>query len=55
MENFNYRDVLTNPATGAWFVVRGHGLFKEMTAGHVEGDMWEFTAQEVGQAFVAGT
>lgn len=51
-EDFHFRNVLTNPATGAWFLVRGDAVFKEMTARHIEGDIWEFTAQEVGQAFV---
>jgi hypothetical protein len=50
--NFKFRNVLTNAATGEWFVIRGHGLFKEMTARHVEGDIWEFTAHEAGQPFV---
>jgi hypothetical protein len=51
-ENFNFRNVHTNPATGAWFLVRGRELFKEVTARHVEGDIWEFTVHEVGQPFV---
>lgn len=51
-ENFAFQNVLTNPATGAWFLVRGRGLFKELSARHVEGDIWEFTAHEVGQPFV---
>jgi hypothetical protein len=50
-ENVKFQNVLTNPATGAWFLIRGTSLFKEMTARHVEGDIWEFTAQEVGQPF----
>lgn len=29
--------------------MRGHGLFKEFTARHVAGNIWEFTAHEVGQ------
>ncbi|MBD0293094.1 MAG: hypothetical protein ICV70_05925 [Jiangellaceae bacterium] len=51
-DNFRYRIVLTNPETGASMVVRGHGLFREFTARHIEGDIWEFTAHEVGQPFV---
>lgn len=50
--NYRYREVLTNPETGAFFVVRGKALFKEMSGQQVEGDIWEFTAQEVGQPFV---
>jgi hypothetical protein len=51
-DNYRFRDVLTNPDTGEWFVVYGHGLFKEKTGRQVEGDIWEFTAQDVGQPFV---
>ena len=48
-DNFQFRNVLTNPETGAFMVVRGHGLFKEFTARYVAGNIWEFTAHEVGQ------
>jgi hypothetical protein len=51
-DNYSYHQVLTNSETGAFFVVRGKAMFKEMTGQHVEGDIWEFTAQEVGQPFV---
>jgi hypothetical protein len=51
-DNYRYREVLTNPATGAWFVITGHALFKEMTGRQIEGDIWEFTAHEAGQPFV---
>lgn len=51
-DNYRYRDVLTNPATGAWFVVRGTAMFKELTGRQIDGDIWEFTAHEVGQPFV---
>jgi hypothetical protein len=50
-DNFQFRNVLTNPETGAFMVVYGHGLFKEFTARHVDGNIWEFTAHEVGQPF----
>jgi hypothetical protein len=51
-DNYQFRNVLTNPETGALMVVRGHGLFREVTARHVAGDIWEFTANETGQPFV---
>lgn len=51
-DNYRYREVLTNPATGAWFVITGHALFKEMTGRQIDGDIWEFTAHEAGQPFV---
>jgi hypothetical protein len=48
---FHFRDVLTNPATGKWFVVTGHGLFHDIKATHVEGTIYEFVAVEAGQPF----
>jgi hypothetical protein len=51
-DNYRYREVLTNPATGAWFVITGHALFKEMIGRQIDGDIWEFTAHEAGQPFV---
>jgi hypothetical protein len=33
-------------------VLSGHALFREVTARHVAGDIWEFTAHETGQPFV---
>jgi hypothetical protein len=51
-DNYSFRQVTTNVETGEYFVVRGKGMFKEMTGVHVSGDIWEFTAQDVGQPFV---
>ena len=50
-DNYQFRNVLTNPETGAFMVVHGRGLVKEFTARHVEGNIWEFTLQDVGQPF----
>ena len=50
-DNYQFRNVLTNPETGAFMVVYGHGLFREVTASHVAGNIWEFTAADVGQPF----
>jgi hypothetical protein len=50
--NYKSREVLTNPATGAWFVILRHGLYKEFTARHIQGNIWEFTAHDVGQPFL---
>ena len=49
---FHYREVWTNPDTGQWFVIRGHGLFREIRATQVEGTVYEFVAVEAGQPFV---
>ena len=51
-DNYRFRQVTTNVATGEYFIVRGSALFKEMTGVHVSGDIWEFTSQESGQTFV---
>jgi hypothetical protein len=51
-DTFSYRDVVTNPATGNSFVVRGHGVFNEVKATLIAGDVYEFTAIEAGQPFV---
>lgn len=51
-DNYRFRNVLTNVDTGEHFVVSGKGMFKEMTGVHVEGDIWEFTTQDVGQPLV---
>jgi hypothetical protein len=51
-DNYHYREVLTNPSTGAWFVYRGHGLFKDLKAHQLEGTLWEYTAHDVGMPVV---
>lgn len=51
-ENFRFEEVLTNPATGEWFVIHGVSLFKELSGRQIEGDVWEFTVHEVGLPFV---
>ena len=51
-DTFHFRDVATNPDTGRWFVVRGHGLFHDIKATQVEGTVYEFNAVEAGQPFV---
>ena len=51
-DNYAFRDVLTNPETGQWFVIRGNGLFNEIKATLISGTIYEFTAIEAGQPFV---
>lgn len=51
-DRYEFRAVVTNPENGKWFVVRGSGLFNEIRAKHVEGDIYEFVAHESGQLFV---
>ena len=51
-DNYEFRSVLTNADNGQWMVFRGNLMFKEMSGTHVVGDIWEFTAKEVGQPLV---
>lgn len=49
---FWFREVITNPETGKWFVIRGNGLFHEIKATQVSGTIYEFVAVEAGQPFI---
>lgn len=49
---FSYSETWTNLETGQWFVIRGHLLFNEVEATHVEGSIFEFRFVEAGQPFV---
>jgi hypothetical protein len=51
-DNYQYRDVITNPATGEFVVVRGNGIFKEIQPRQVEGSVFTFLTHEAGQPFV---
>jgi hypothetical protein len=50
--NVRFRDVVTNPETGGFFVVRGHALYHEIRATQVSDTVYEFVAVEAGQPFV---
>jgi hypothetical protein len=52
MNRFAYTETWTNPETGQWFVIRGHVLFNEVKATHLEGSIFEFRFVEAGQPFV---
>jgi hypothetical protein len=51
-DNYQYRDVITDPATGEFVVVRGDGIFKEVQARQVEGSVFTSLTHEAGQPFV---
>jgi hypothetical protein len=51
-DTFKFRDVITNRATGKWFVLRGIVNFHEIKYRHIGGTLYEFTANESGQPFV---
>jgi hypothetical protein len=52
LARFTYRETWTNPATGRWFVIRGHVVFNEVEATHVEGSIFKFRFVEAGQPVV---
>src|SRR5262245_11682520 len=52
LDNYRYRDVVTNPETGKWFVIRANGVFHEIKATLVEGNVYEFEQHDAGQPFV---
>jgi hypothetical protein len=51
-DNYDFRDVYTNPATGAWFTRDGSGMYKDLHIVNVEGTVYRFESMEVGQPFV---
>ena len=50
-DNYEYRTVYTNPATGAWFSQSGKGLYKDLKIVNVDGTVYSFEAIEVGRPF----
>jgi poly(3-hydroxybutyrate) depolymerase len=51
-ERYSFREVWTNTATGAWFVIRGSSLGADLTAKRIEGNVFEYTSMQAGQPFV---
>jgi hypothetical protein len=51
-DNYWWRDVLTNPATGSWAIVRGNGIFKEVRAVPQTDTIVTYHTIEAGQPFV---
>jgi hypothetical protein len=51
-DHYRYEETQTNAETGDSVTIWGNGHFKEHTATHVEGDVWEFTATDTGTPFV---
>ena len=50
--NYSFREVHTDPATGRWFVIRGNGQFKDVKAKPVGGNVFEVTSKNSGQPLV---
>ena len=51
-DNYTFREVHTDPATGRWFVIRGDGQFKNVQAEQVGDNLFEVTNKNAGQLFV---
>jgi hypothetical protein len=51
-DNYSYKETHTNPDTGAFFTVKGNGIFHEIKATRLEGNLFEFEEVEAGQPFV---
>lgn len=51
-ETFSYREVLTNPDTGEWFVLRGNGTANDVKATRIENSLFEVKSIVSGQPFV---
>lgn len=51
-ENYRYTETHTNADTGAFLTIEGHGVFNEVSATRITGDVFEFTAIDAGQPFV---
>jgi hypothetical protein len=52
LDRVSFREIHTNPESGAWFSVSGHSASNEITATHVEGSLFEFRITEAGQPAV---
>jgi hypothetical protein len=50
-DNFSYTETHTNADTGAFLTIKGNGVFNEIRATRVEGNVFEFEAVEAGQPF----
>lgn len=51
-DNYEYREVVTNPDAGAFLTIEGNGLFKESHARIVEDTVFTYQTRESGQPFV---
>lgn len=52
LDNYSFNETHTNTATGRSFTVKGNGIFHEVKARQVDGNVFEFRAIETGQPFV---
>jgi hypothetical protein len=52
LDRITFREIHTNPETGAWFSVTGHFASNEITAKRVDGSVFEFRIIKAGQPAV---
>jgi hypothetical protein len=52
LDRMSFREIHTNPLTGAWFSVSGHFASNEITATRVDGSLFEFRTIKAGQPAV---
>ena len=52
MDRYEFTDTFTNLATGAFFTVGGDGVFKDVKATRLRGDVFEFKILEAGAVTV---
>ena len=50
-DNYSYSETHTNPETGAFVTITGNGVFNEVKATRVEGNVFLFEVVEAGQPF----
>lgn len=51
-DRFSSVETFVNTENGEYFTIDHNGVFQELRARHVEGNIFEFVAHEVGQPFV---
>lgn len=51
-DNYSFRETHTNVETGERFLVRGNGVFRELRASRVEGNVFKFVTMSAGQPYV---
>jgi hypothetical protein len=52
LDRMSFREIHTNPETGAWFSFSGHFTSNELTARRVDGSLFEFRSIKAGQVAV---
>ena len=52
LDRISFREIHTNPQTGAWFSLSGHFAENELTARPVDGSVFEFRSIKAGQMAV---